>query len=277
GSHMSRKIRDLIESKRFQNVITAIIVLNGAVLGLLTDTTLSASSQNLLERVDQLCLTIFIVEISLKIYAYGVRGFFRSGWNLFDFVIVAIALMPAQGSLSVLRTFRIFRVMRLVSVIPTMRRVVQGMLLALPGVGSVAALLTVVFYIAAVMATNLYGATFPEWFGDLSKSLYTLFQVMTLESWSMGIVRPVMNVHPNAWVFFIPFIMLTTLTVLNLFIGIIVDAMAITKEQEEEAKTGHHQEPISQTLLHLGDRLDRIEKQLAQNNELLQRQQPQKK
>ncbi|MEG3641127.1 ion transporter [Magnetococcus sp. PR-3] len=273
---MSSKLTALVESTRFQNFITAIIVLNGIILGLLTNPNFDPTLLALLEGLDTLCLGIFMVEISLKMRAYGIRGFFRSGWNLFDFIIVAIALMPAQGSLSVLRTFRIFRVIRLVSVVPTMRRVVLGMLLALPGVGSVASLLVVVFYIAAVMATNLFGTAFPEWFGNLGASMYTLFQIMTLESWSMGIVRPVMAVYPDAWVFFIPFIMLTTFTVLNLFIGIIVDAMAITKEQEQEANTGVHQEPFTDTLATLGTRLTRIEEQLARQNQLLEENKTQK-
>jgi len=134
------------------------------------------------------------------------------------------------------------RVLRLVTAVASFRRVVSGMLLAIPGVGSVAGLLLLVFYISGVLATMLFGETFPQWFGSLGGSMYTLFQIMTLESWSMGIVRPVMEVHQYAWAFFIPFITVTTFTVLNLFIGIVVDAMATVKESEAEELHQEHDE-----------------------------------
>ena len=104
-----------------------------------------------------------------------------------------------------------------------MRRVVGGLLSALPGLGSVVAILALIFYVAAVMATQLFGEDFPQWFGTLWKSLYSLFQIMTLESWSMGIVRPVMETHPYAWAFFVPFILIATFTMLNLFIAVVVN------------------------------------------------------
>jgi voltage-gated sodium channel len=139
--------------------------------------------------------------------------------------VVGVALVPTAGSLSVLRALRIVRVLRLISTVPAMRRVVGALFSAIPGMGTIAALLGLLFYVFAVMATNLFGAAFPDWFGTLGRSAYSLFQVMTLESWSMGIVRPVMVTYPLAWAFFLPFILVTSFAVLNLFIGIIVDAM----------------------------------------------------
>ena len=115
-----------------------------------------------------------------------------------------------------------------------MRRVVAGLLTALPGMGSIVALLGLIFFVFSVISTKLLGEAFPEWFGSLGASAYTLFQVMTLESWSMGIVRPVMEVFPMAWLLFVPFIILTAFAVLNLFIGVIVDAM-----QSENAENAH--------------------------------------
>jgi voltage-gated sodium channel len=144
---------------------------------------------------------------------------------VFDFVVVAIALVPASGPLSVLRALRVLRVLRVLTIVPSMRRVVGGLLAAIPGLASIAGVLALIFYVFAVITTNLFGDRFPEWFGSIGHSLYTLFQVMTLESWSMGIVRPVMEVYPYAWAFFIPFILIATFTMLNLFIGIIVNAM----------------------------------------------------
>ena len=229
------RIRQLIESRLFQNFIIAVIVFNGAILGLETYQGLDSDTMALLKRLDQLCLSIFVVELLLKFYVYR-TAFFRDGWNVFDFVIVAVALIPASGQFSILRAFRIFRVLRLITTIDSIRRVVTGMLIAIPGVGSVGGLLLIFFYIGAVISTSLFGAVFPDWFGDLGRSMYTLFQIMTLESWSMGIVRPVMAEYPYAWLFFIPFIMVTTFMVLNLFIGIIVDALATVKEQDNEHK-----------------------------------------
>lgn len=231
-------IKQVVESRWFHNFVITVILINGAVLGIETTRGLSATTMNWLERIDQLCLLIFVIELLMKMYVYRLT-FFKRGWNVFDFVIVGIALLPATGELSILRALRIFRLLRLVSTVDSIRRVVAGMLIAIPGVGSVAGLLVIFFYIGAVISTTLFGEAFPDWFGDLGHSMYTLFQVMTLESWSMGIVRPVMDVYPYAWMFFIPFIVVTTFTVLNLFIGIIVDALATVKEQDESGR--HHQ------------------------------------
>ena len=165
-------------------------------------------------------------------------SFFRNPWNVFDFTIVAVALVPAGEGISVLRALRILRALRLISMVPQMRLVVQALLSAIPAMGSVIALLALIFYVAAVMATKLFGADFPEWFGTVGASLYTLFQIMTLESWSMGIARPVMEVHPYAWAFFVPFILIITFAVLNLFIAIVVNAMANAAATEEGSPAG---------------------------------------
>jgi voltage-gated sodium channel len=226
-------LKNIVESSSFQSFIIGVIILNGIILGVETSRNLSETTQMLLHGADLVCLAIFVIEIVMKLIVYRWQ-FFKKGWNLFDFAIVAVALIPSSGGLSILRAFRIFRVLRLITAIASFRRVVSGMLLAIPGVGSVAGLLVLVFYIAGVLSTSLFGDTFPQWFGSLGGSMYSLFQIMTLESWSMGIVRPVMEVHPYAWVFFIPFITITTFTVLNLFIGIVVDAMATVKESEKD-------------------------------------------
>lgn len=226
-------IKHLVESSRFQNFIIFVIIFNGMILGLQTSRELSDNTQVLLNLADLICLSIFIIEILMKLFVYRF-SFFKEGWNVFDLLIVAVALIPSSGGLSILRAFRILRVLRLITAVHSFRRVVTGMLIAIPGVGSVAGLLLLVFYISGVLSTMLFGQDFPQWFGTLGRSMYSLFQIMTLESWSMGIVRPVMEVQTYAWVFFIPFIMVTTFTVLNLFIGIVVDAMATVKESEQD-------------------------------------------
>ena len=170
----------------------------------------------------------------------------------FDFIIVGISLVPAAQSLSVLRALRILRLLRVLSVTPSLRRVVEGLMTALPGMGSVFLLTGLIFYIGAVMATKLFGATFPDWFGTLGRSAYSLFQIMTLESWSMGIVRPVMEVYPQAWAFFVPFILVTTFVVINLVVGLIVNSMQDAHHEEDAEKTDSYRDDV------LG-RLDRIE------------------
>jgi voltage-gated sodium channel len=217
-------LKSLIESRRFETVITAIIILNAITLGLETSSAVMARFGGLLLTLDRIVLGIFVLELLARFIVYR-TAFFRDPWRVFDFIVVAIALMPATGNLSVLRALRILRVLRLISVVPSLRRVVAGLVAALPGMGSIVLLLGLVFYVFSVMATKLFAASFPDWFGSLGESAYTLFQIMTLESWSMGIVRPVMDVYPWSWMFFIPFIVVTSFAVLNLFIGIIVSAM----------------------------------------------------
>jgi voltage-gated sodium channel len=174
--------------------------------------------------LDKAILAVFVVEIVLRVVAH--RGaFFRDPWSVFDMTVVAIALVPASGPFAVLRALRVLRVLRILTIVPSMRRVVGGLLAAIPGLSSIAAVLGLLFYVFGVIATKLFGDSFPEWFGTLGRSLYTLFQIMTLESWSMGIVRPVMEAYPYAWTFFVPFILIATFTMLNLFIGVIVSAM----------------------------------------------------
>jgi len=226
------KLQGILESDLFQRAISTLIVLNAITLGLETSQSAMDLAGSLLVLLDRVILGVFVVELVAKIFVYRTR-FHKDPWNLFDLTIVTIALLPATGSLSVLRALRILRVLRLVSAVPSMRRVVGALLAAIPGIGSIVGLLSLVFYIFSVMATKLFGAIFPEWFGTIGASAYSLFQVMTLESWSMGIVRPVMEVYPFAWAFFVPFIMVTSFTVLNLFIGIVVDAMQRQHEAEE--------------------------------------------
>lgn len=242
---MRARLRWLIESRQWEFTIIAIICFNAITLGLETSKTVAASYGPLLALLDTVVLTIFVLELSIRIFAFG-PSFFKGPWNLFDFFIISIALIPTTGPAAILRALRILRVLRLLSVVPSLRRVIGGLILALPGMGSIVLLMTLVFYVFSVMATKLYGAVFPEWFGTIGASAYSLFQIMTLESWSMGIVRPVMEVFPNAWMFFIPFILCTAFTVLNLFIGIIVSAMQQEHEQDlEEDRMNIHLESRS--------------------------------
>jgi voltage-gated sodium channel len=246
-----------VESPRVRHFILAVIVLNAIVLGLETSKTAMAEAGPLLVTLDRACLAIFVVEIGIKLWAF--RGaFFRSGWNLFDFVIVGIALIPASGGLSVLRALRILRVLRAISIVPSLRRVVEGLIRALPGMGSVFLLMSLIFYVASVMATKLFGASFDEWFGTIGRSAYSLFQIMTLESWSMGIVRPVMEVYPWAWAFFVPFILVTTFAVVNLVVGLVVNSMQAAHSEESNAQTDEYRGAVLDKLAAIEARLDAL-------------------
>ncbi len=230
------EIDAFLDRPKVTRFLIAVILLNAVILGLETFPAIMDRAGDLLITLDRACLAIFVAELTARLYAQGLR-FFRSGWNVFDFVIVGISLIPAGAGLSVLRALRILRVLRVVSVTPSLRRVVDGLGRALPGMGSVFLLILLIYYIAAVIATKLFAASFPDWFGSLGDSAYSLFQIMTLESWSMGIVRPVMEVYPHAWAFFVPFILMTTFAVMNLIVGLIVNSMqeAASEETREEA------------------------------------------
>lgn len=227
---MVNSIRAVLDTKLFQNFIIGVILLNAVILGVMTDEALAPETHDRLALLDNLCLGIFCLEILMKFIVYRL-GFFRDGWNNFDFIVVGIALAPATGPLAVLRAMRVFRLMRLVTIVPSMRRVITGMFAALPGVGSVAGVLFVMFYVAGIMGSNFFHEVDPAHFGTLGTTFFTLFQFLTLEGWP-DVARPVMEKMPYAWLFFIPFIVLTTFTTLNLLFGIIVNAMDDAKEEQ---------------------------------------------
>jgi voltage-gated sodium channel len=228
-----QRVRGWLENSRIQNFIIALILLNAVLLGLETWPVAMASAGALIVGIDRAILGIFVIELLARIWVYR-TAFWRDPWSVFDFAVVAIALVPATGQLAVLRALRVLRVLRLLTMVPSMRRVVGALLAAIPGLGSIALVLLIIYYVFAVIATNLFAVSHPEWFGGIGRSLYTLFQIMTLESWSMGIARPVMEHFPYAWAFFVLFILIATFTMLNLFIAIIVNAMQSYSEAEQQ-------------------------------------------
>ena len=251
-----------VESGAIQRLVVWVILVNAIILGLATSDALTRQFGSLLRVIDRLCLTVFVVELASRLFSYRLH-FWRNGWNVFDAFVVTIALAPGAGPWAVLRSLRVLRVLRMLTVVPQLRKVVAAFLHSIPGLASVVAVMTVFFYTAGVLATEFFGDSHPQWFGSLGASLYSLFQIMTLESWSMGIARPVMEVHPWAWAFFVPFIVIATFTILNLFIGIIVSTMqelSSTKLDEEDAHSSPQQtseliEEIEARLSQLKDRL----------------------
>ena len=233
------RTRALIEHPRFDRAIIAVIAANAITLGLETSPAISMRIGDVLRAIDRTALGIFVAELLLRFFVYGSR-FFRDPWRVFDFVVVGIATMPATGALSVVRTLRVLRVLRLVSMVPSMRRVVSALLSALPGMASIIGLMSLVLYVSAVMATKLFGEIAPEFFGSFGASLFTLFQVMTVEGWP-DIARTVMTQSPYAWLFFVGYLLVATFMVLNLFIAVVVNAMQSQVAEDlagdEEART----------------------------------------
>ena len=219
------KLKQIVMNPRTEQIVIALIVLNAITLGLETSATMRENFGGLLTLIDRVILSIFVVELAARITVYR-AAFLRDPWSLFDFFVVAIAVVPATGSLSVLRSLRILRVLRLVTAVPALRKVTAGLIGALPGMGSIAMLLGIVYYVFAVMATKLYGGTNPELFGDIGASSYTLFQSMTFDDWSNGIVKPLVEKGNGfAPIFIIIFMIISAFMVLNLFIGVVVTAL----------------------------------------------------
>tara|TARA_R110000803_G_scaffold110067_2_gene178459 strand:+ start:1200 stop:2081 length:882 start_codon:yes stop_codon:yes gene_type:complete len=220
-----------IERPWFRHLIIILIVTNALVLGVLTyHQSLPNSLVVVLEVFDRAVTWVFAVEILLKLFVYRVQ-FFRSGWNWFDFVVIGVSMLPGGAGFSVLRAMRVLRVLRLLHIIPMMKRITEALMKALPGMGAIFAVLALVTYVAAVMATNMFGdTTDPDvalLFGDLPKSAYSLFQVMTMDGWRFEVVQKVIDDgNPYAWIFFIIFIFIASFAILNLFIALVVEALA---------------------------------------------------
>jgi voltage-gated sodium channel len=230
------RLRALTDSVRFERAITVLIVVNAVTLGLETSPAALARYGGLLHAVDHLALGVFTVELLARMYVHRGR-FFHDPWRVFDFLVVGIALIPANGAFSVLRALRVLRVLRIVSLVPSMRRVVSALLMALPGMVSIIGLMALVLYVSAVLATKLFRDISPEFFGSLGASFFTLFQVMTVEGWP-DIARGVMAQAPYAWIFFVAYLLIATFMVLNLFIAVVVNAMQsqVTEDLRDEGE-----------------------------------------
>jgi len=243
-----QKLKSMIESRLFTGFIMTLIVLNAITLSLETSRSIMAEVGPALLVFDRLVLAVFVAELLAKMVVYR-ASFFRSGWNLFDLAVVAIALVPASGPLAVLRALRVLRVLRLISLLPQMRRVVEALVHSIPGMASIAMLMGVVFFVGSVIATKLFGAAHPVYFGTLGDSLFTLFAIMTLEGWA-DIAREVQATHPQAYLFFVPFIVISVFAVLNLFIAVLTNSMQemqkVELQAEEQIASRHQQELMAE-------------------------------
>jgi voltage-gated sodium channel len=259
---LRNRLTTFLDAPPFQTAIIVLILFNALIFGLEAVPAVVERIGPVLLVLDHAILWIFVVEIVVRLVVFGPGRFFRDAWSVFDFIVIGIALLPSGGSLSALRALRVLRVLRLVSMMPSLRAVVDALLRALPAMGSVAALLLLVLYVGAVIATKLFGADYPQHFGDLGASLLTMFQILTLEGWP-DIMRNVLSTHPFAWLFFVPFVLIATFAILNLVVAVIVDSMqsgvlaAVADEDKQRDSQLHAFE---------GDvaaSLRRIEKELA--------------
>lgn len=241
------RLTTFLDAPPFQTAIIGLILFNAVIFGLETIPYAVERFGPLLYALDRIILWIFVAEIAVRLSVFGPLRFFRDPWSVFDFVVIGIALLPATGSLSALRALRVLRVLRLVSVMPALRAVVDALLRAMPAMGSVAALLLLVLYVGAVIATKLFGATHPEWFGDLGDSFLTLFQILTLEGWA-DIMREISVQHPWAWLFFVPFVLIATFAVLNLVVAVIVDSMQSGVRAAVEEEERHRDEELREDI-----------------------------
>lgn len=230
------RVRALVEAPWFQASVITLILINAVILGFETSTRMMDNHGDLLKSVDRVILGLFVFEMGLRMFAHR-REFFRDPWSWFDMVIIGIALLPASGPFAVLRILRVLRVLRLLSVIPSLRHVVAGLFRAMPGMASIMVLVVLLLYVSAVMATRLFATDAPQYFGDLGTSLFTLFQIFTADGWS-NIAAEVMKHQPYAWVFFVVFVMVSTLIALNLFIAVAVEALDKAGHEEQYGRPG---------------------------------------
>ena len=253
-SGLRARVRAFIEHPRFDQAIIALIIANAITLGLETFPAFVARFGHALELIDRAVLGVFVTELLMRFFVYRGR-FFHDPWRVFDFIIVGIALMPASEAFSILRALRVLRLLRLVSMVPSMRGVVSALLAALPGMGSIIALMSLVLYVAAVMATQLFGAIAPEFFGSLGASMFTLFQIMTVEGWP-DIARGIIAEAPYAWIFFVAYLLIATFMVLNLFIAVVVNAMQSQVAEDLKGEEEMHTQQILNELRALRREID---------------------
>lgn len=253
-----------VGSRWFQNLVVAVILANGIVLGLETYEDKFAWLDHNWILIESCFLAFFVLELLLRIVARGI-AFFQDAWNWFDLIVVGIALIPLSGGFAVLRLVRVLRLLRLVSVIPSLRYIVDALFRSVPGLGTVIVLLFVVMYTAAIMGEQLFGEISPRYFGDLGATLYTLFMLLTTENWP-DISDSVIHEAPYAWIFFVCYIVVSAFIVLNLIIGVIVTTMEeevnAHRWAEDQEIELHQHEQVMLRLEQLSDQVAVLSAQL---------------
>jgi voltage-gated sodium channel len=270
---MANKLQKMLEKPMFMQVIMYLIVINSIILGLKAYPGIMNEYGFFLDVIDDVMIAIFACELLLYLFVFGSKRCFSDPWYLFDFCVIAITLIPLVahilsyflniteipnlGHFSALRAIRVLRILRLISIFPSLRKVIEGLITSIPGIASIGAILMIMLYVSSLIAVNMFGHDFPEWFGSIQASLFTLFQVMTSENWP-EIARSVMEVYPYSWVFFILYMLVATFVILNLFIGVIVDAMSKEEVETNEAVNIDYFQEITEKLDLLEKKLDQL-------------------
>lgn len=241
---MTRIAKQVVEAGPFRTFIVVVILLAGLLAGIETSATLLARHGALLRTLDNVVIGIFVLEIALKLVAHGRRplDFFRDGWNVFDFLIVAFCLLPVGGPFAaVLRLARILRVLRLLTALPKLQLLVGALLKSLSAMGYVSLLLALLFYIYAVAGVHWFGQADKQDFGTLPAALLTLFRIVTLDNWGDIFNRAIEHVPAfKVALYFVSFIVFGTMIILNLFIGIILNSMSEMHAEIEERDRARH-------------------------------------
>ncbi len=265
---MKKNLKIFIEHNYTVNFILAAIIFNSIVLGLLTYPQIHKQYGSFLNLTCNICVIIFSIEIIIKLYVYK-KSFFKDPWNIFDFILVAMSWIPTGGIFSSFRAFRVLRALRALRLVVRLQRlriIVQAIIESIPNVGWASVLLLLIFYIFAIMGTTMFQEAFPEFFGTIGKSMFSLFQIMTLESWSMGIARPVIAVFPYAWIYFILFILSSSFIVMNVIVGVVVNAIGELSEKEKvrlKIKKAKDRSNLEKELDKLKKQIDLVENLLA--------------
>ncbi len=247
-SRWSQRAAELVGAKWFERFIIALIVFNGVVVGIETMPGLTAAQHHLLLQINHVILGLFTLEVVLKLVAVAPQfgRYFRDGWNLFDFSIVALSYIPATGPLATLaRLLRVLRVLRLISALPELCLIVSTLVRSIPGMANVIMLMGILFYIYAVAGFHLFHTVAPEYWGSLGTALLTLFQLVTLESWT-AVMQSAMAHYPWAWICFISFIVIGTFVVINLFIAVVINTLS---DARGDPSDGAHVPPSKAALL----------------------------
>lgn len=257
--------RRVADSPRFQQFILGVIVLGAIVIGVETSARLTAQYGGAILALERLIQAVFTAEIAIRVLAHWPRplAFFKNGWNVFDFLVVAASLLPQAGAFAmVARLARLMRVTRLVSAFPELRLIIGTMIRSIPSMGHVIVLLTLLLYVYAVVGFHLFRETDPAHWASLGTALLTLFQMLTLEGW-VEIQAAVLDDHPYAWVYFGSFVFVAVFVVVNLFIAVVLNNLESVKHEQQvvdDHASTHHGvleaiEALQQRLVELEDRL----------------------
>ncbi|WDE13785.1 ion transporter [Thalassomonas haliotis] len=263
---IQRSLKKLDSSNIFQGIVIAVIILSALLIGAKTHD-LPPQAFTVLSVLDTGVTVFFVIEIVIRYMAYpNKKKFFHSGWNIFDTVIVIGSLIPTGGSGVLLaRLLRVFRVLRLVSMVPELRILINALLKAIPRMGYIGLLMFVIFYIYAAIGSILFNQINEVLWGDLSISMLTLFRVATFEDWT-DVMYETMAVHPMSWIYYLSFIFLTAFIFLNMMVGTVLEVMGQEHENfraQAHGETAEGGEPASRA------QIDKLEQELAEIKALL--------